>query len=155
MSQWWESEIEDDLAEVLIEFNIVLNNKKLHRDWRKDCDISYENLEDDLETVPSILAFWSAVLAEARKKLRTLELKVDIKKAKIMRRIKPPEGVKLTVADKESIIMVDAEYGELLARKIELEATVSKLFGIVDAIKTKADNLRSLAGFKRAELNNS
>jgi hypothetical protein len=155
MSSWWEAEIDDDIAEILIEFNFSLSGKKIHRDWRKDCDISYENLEDDLETAPSIMAFWSAVLAEARKKLKTLELKVDIQRAKVMKSIRPPEGVKLTVADKESIIILDAEYGGLLAQKIQLESTVSKLFGIVDSIKMKADNLSSLAGFKRAELNGS
>lgn len=152
---WWETEIPSDLAEVLIVLNIKVNGKQVTRDWRKDCNIDYEKLEDDLTTMPSIYSFWTAVLSEARKNLRITEYSIDIRKSKVLRDIKVPEGVKMTVSDKTSIINLDPEMATLTAKQIQLENVVQKLFGIVDALKMKADNLRSLAGFKRAELSGS
>ncbi|MCK9281694.1 MAG: hypothetical protein M0P71_13795 [Melioribacteraceae bacterium] len=152
---WWDKEIPEEIAEVLITLKIKINGKQVTRDWRKDCGVDYDRLEDDLENMSSIYSFWTAVLAEARKNLRVVEYDKDIRKSKIMRSIVIPEGVKLTVADKENIVNVDPEMGKLIVRHIELENLVQKLFGIVDSLKMKADNLRSLAGFKRAELSGS
>lgn len=152
---WWDKEIPEDIAEVLITLKVKINGKQITRDWRKDCNIDYDKLEDDLTTMSSIYSFWTAVLADARKNLRTTEFAIDIRKSKVMREIKVPEGVKLTVSDKESIVTLDPEMAALVAKQIELENVVHKLFGIVDSLKMKADNLRSLAGFKRAELSGS
>jgi hypothetical protein len=152
---WWDKEIPAELADVIIQLKVKINNQIVNRDWRKDCKIEYDHLEDDLESMPGIFAFWSSVLAEARKNLRIAEYQIDIRKSKILREMKIPEGVKLTVSDKENIVNLDKEYNELKAKFIELECTVSKLFGIVDSLKMKSDNLRSLAGFKREELKNN
>jgi hypothetical protein len=110
-----------------------------------------------MEQIPSILAFWAAVLAEARKQKSLIEVKMDIRRSKILKGIKDrmQEGVKLTNNDKEDIINVDKDYSQLKAKMIEVDATISKLFGIVDSLKIKADNLRSFAAMKRAELTNT
>jgi hypothetical protein len=152
---WWDKEIPQEISDVLVILRVKINGKQVTRDWRKDCGIDYDRLEDDLADMSSIYSFWTAVLSEARKNLRIVEYQIDIRKSKVMREIKVPEGVKLTVADKESIINIDPEMGALVVKQIELENIVQKLFGIVDSLKMKADNLRSLAGFKRAELSGS
>lgn len=152
---WWEKEIPEEISDVLVTLRVKINGKQVTRDWRKDCGVDYDRLEDDLTTMSSIYSFWTAVLADSRKNLRIAEYQIDIRKSKIMREIKVPEGVKLTVADKESIINIDPEMAQLVIKQIELENIVQKIFGIVDSLKMKADNLRSLAGFKRAELSGS
>jgi hypothetical protein len=152
---WWEKEIPEDIAEVLIVLKVKINGREVTRDWRKDCNIDYDKLEDDLTNMSSIYSFWTSVLADARKNLRITEFAIDIRKSKVLREIKVPEGVKMTVADKGSIVTLDPEMAQLIAKQIELENIVQKLFGIVDSLKMKADNLRSLAGFKRAELSGS
>jgi hypothetical protein len=152
---WWETEVPEDIADVLIVLNVKINNKNVTRDWRKDCHIDYDKLEDDLTYMPSIYSFWTSVLAEARKNLRINEMSMDIRKSRVLREIKPPEGVKLTVSDKESIVKLDPELCQLTVTNIHLENIVQKLFGIVDSLKMKSESLRSLAGFKRAELSNS
>ena len=152
---WWDKEIPEEISDVLVTLRVKVNGKQVTRDWRKDCGVDYDRLEDDLTTMSSIYSFWTAVLAEARKNLRVVEYQIDIRKSRVMREIKVPEGVKLTVADKENIVNIDPEMGVLIVKQIELENIVQKLFGIVDSLKMKADNLRSLAGFKRAELSGS
>ena len=152
---WWKKNVDEDIAEALVAFKLKLNGREVIRDWREDVKIDEDTIQDDLEDIPSILSFWSAALAEAKKKLRTVEYKLDIQKSKIIREIKPPEGVKLTVADKESIINLDKQFAALMIEKIDLECLVSKLFGVVESLRIKSENLRSLMAFRRAEMMNS
>lgn len=154
---WWTKNIDPELGNAIVAFNLILANKVVARDWRIDCDINYDTLEDDLETMPSIFGFWSAVLAEARKKQKLVEFQLAMKRSQILDRIAKDmkEGMKLTKDDKDNIVNLDKQYGILMLQSIDIEVTVSKLFGIVDSLKMKSDNLRSLAGFKRAEMQNS
>ncbi len=153
-NQWWDQNIDHDLGEAIVKFKLVLNNKVVARDWRIDVAIDYDMLEEDLESMSSIYAFWSAVLSEAKKKQKMTEFKMMIKRGKILAAIAKDakEGVKLTKDDKDNIVNLDTEFASLTVESIEIETTVSKLFGIVDSLKMKSDNLRSLAGFKKQEM---
>jgi transcription initiation factor IIF auxiliary subunit len=155
-NKWW-SKIDPDIAEILIEFNITLSDKKVYRDFRIDVNINYELLEDDLETMPSVYSFWSAILSEQKKKVKHLELKLDIKRSKLLTEISKniKDGVRFTKDDKDNIINVDVDVTKLKIELINAESTLSKLFGIVESLKMKSDHLRSLAGFKRVELSGS
>src|SRR5271167_4622674 len=86
-NEWWNKNIDPELSNAIVVFKLILNGRSVHRDWRGDADINYETLEDDLETMPSIFAFWSAVLSEARKRLRTIEFKQTLKRAQILDKI--------------------------------------------------------------------
>lgn len=156
-NKWWSENVDPDISEAVIKLRVLLSKKEVTRDWTEDLALDYEDIDTDMEQIPSILAFWSAVLAEARKAKSLIEVKMDIKRAKILKGVSQhiQEGVKLTVKDKEDIINVDQEFSQLKARLIETDATISKLFGVVDALKIKADNLRSFAAMKRAELTNT
>lgn len=156
MNRWWET-VDSDLMDIVIRLRVKLNGKIIDRDWTKDLSLDYENLDEDMERIPSVLAFWSAVLAESRREKGIIEMKLDIRRSKVMSSIKEhmKEGVKLTNQDKEDLINVDQDYVKLKSSMIDVDSTVSKLFGIVESIKVKADNLRSFAAMKRAELSNS
>lgn len=156
-NKWWQKNIDPDLSEIIIKLNAKLSNKSIDKDWTDDLSLDYENIDNDMENIPSILAFWSAVLAEARREKATIEMYMDIRKSAVLEKTKEiiREGVKLTVNDKENIVNVDPEFLKYRKRYIDIDATVSKLFGIVDALKVKADNLRSFSSMKRAELHNT
>jgi len=156
-NKWWTKSVDSDIRDIIIKLNIKLNNKSVDKDWTEDLSLDYENLDDDMEKMPSILAFWSAVLAEARKEKSLIDVKMDIRRAKVLDSLKDliKDGIKFTVQDKENLVNVDPTYLTLRNKLINAELTVSKLFGIVDALKVKADNLRSFSAMKRAELHNS
>lgn len=156
-NKWWESNIDPDISKSLIKLKSKLSGKSVTRNWTEDLSLDYDNLDEDMEQIPSILAFWSAVLAEARREKSLNEMKMDIRRSKILKSISDnmQEGVKLTVKDKDDIVKVDQEWNKLRAAEIEIDVTISKLFGIVDALKIKADNLRSFSSMKRAELHNT
>lgn len=156
-NKWWMANVDPELADIVIALKVKLSQKEVVRDWTEDLSLDYEDIDTDMEEIPSILAFWSAVLAEARKQKSLVEVKMNIRRSKILKGVREhaKEGVKLTNPDKEDIINVDGEYSKLKARLIETDATISKLFGIVEALKIKSDNLRSFAAMKRAELTNT
>lgn len=156
MSKWWDS-IDSDLKDIIIKLRIRLSGKEIDRNWTEDLSLDYENLDEDMEKMPSIFAFWSAVLAEARREKNIIEMKLDIRRSKVMDSIKSiiKEGVKMTNQDKDDLVNVDSDYVKLRTELINVDTTVSKLFGIVDSLKIKADNLRSFSSMKRAELQNS
>jgi len=105
MNKWWKDNIDEDLANVVIKLKIKLSGKEIDKNWTEDLKLDYENIDDDMEKMPSILAFWSAVLAEARREKGLIEMKMDIRRSKIMEKFKDllKEGVKLTVQDKEIV----------------------------------------------------
>lgn len=156
-NKWWETNVDPELSQIIVELKAFLSGKKVTKNWTDDLALNYENIDSDMEGIPSIIAFWSAVLAEARREKNIIKMKMDIRRSRILENTKGliKEGVKLTVQDKENIVCVDEKYIELQKREIDLDATVSKLFGIVDALKIKADNLRSFSAMKRAELHNT
>jgi len=156
MNKWWES-IDEDLRHIIVKLRIKLSGKEINKNWTEDLSLDYENLDEDMEKMPSVFSFWSAVLAEARREKNILEMKIDIRRSKVMESIKSliKEGVKMTNQDKDDLVNVDSDYVKLKTELINVDTTVSKLFGIVDALRIKADNLRSFSSMKRAELQNS
>lgn len=156
-NKWWDSNIDKDISDIVVKLNATISGKSINKNWTEDLSLNYEDIDTDMENVPSILAFWSAVLAEARREKGLIQIKLDIRRSKVLEGIKSAiqDGIKLTVSDKDNLVNVDPEFIKLQKRFIDLDSTISKLFGIVDAIKIKADNLRSFAAMKRAELNNS
>lgn len=156
-NKWWTNNISSEISDIVIALNCTISGKEIERDWTEDLSLDYESLDEDMEKIPSLLAFWSAVLAEARKQKSILEMKIDIRRSKVLDGVKHliKEGVKFTNQDKENLVNVDERFKALRINLIEAEVTVSKLFGIVDALKMKADNLRSFSAMKRAELHNS
>ena len=157
INRWWMSNISSDISDVIIRLKCKLSGREIDRNWTNDLSLDYENIDDDMEKMPSILAFWSAVLAEARREKSIVEMKMDIRRSKVLEGVKEliKEGTKVTNSDKDNLVNIDDRYQSLRLQMIEIEATVSKLFGIVEAIKVKSDNLRSFSAMKRAELSNS
>lgn len=156
-NKWWKANVDADISDVIIKLNSTLSGKSVTKDWTEDLSLNYEDIDTDMENIPSILAFWSAVLAEARREKGLVQVKMDIRRSKVMDGIKDliKDGVKFTVDDKNNLVSVDPKYLEFQKKQIDLDSTISKLFGIVEAIKIKADNLRSFAAMKRAELHNT
>jgi hypothetical protein len=157
INKWWNQNIDKDISNLIIKLKCKLSGKEIDRDWTEDLSLNYEDLDNDMEKMPSVLAFWSAVLAEARREKSIIEMKLNIRKGKVLEGVKEllSEGIKMTVQDKENMVNLDERYKAIQMKLIDQDATVSKLFGIVEALKVKADNLRSFSAMKRAELNNS
>lgn len=164
-------DIDDDVAEWLMKITVTVgagdNKRTFTRDFRPDVTPNYDLLEEQLVETPPLLCFWSQVLAEARARVSLLDRKMRTRRGEIMRELTDEakrmasEGIGLgsraglrksdiedLMEQDEKLIGLDVEY--ITARKIE-----SKVYGIIEALRTKSENLRSLAGFKRMEMQES
>lgn len=157
---WFNQNVPADIADALIKVEIKLpDNKLIDRDFRPDVLIDYDRLEEQLQDLPGIYAFWSMVLAEQKAIVAKFERAVKRRRGKIVEAIRDAckeEGTSRPPAhEMKEIIEADDKLNELEAALIKSSKLSSKLYAIVGAIRMKSDHLRSLSGFKRYELENS
>lgn len=149
---WYEQNIDDDIANIVIRLNIKLNDRtEITRDFRPDVEIDYDNLEGQLQEAPSIFSYWAMVLGEQRAVVARIERMVDVKRAFIIQEIlEKNDSIPKWKVDE--LVEVDKSVNTLETRLITAKRTETKLYNIVEALKMKSEHLRSLAGFKRQEM---
>lgn len=137
---------------------IKLQSKKVLVDVTAHVSMDYDTVERDLVNVPSELAFWSSVYAEA--KLRTNILERAVKTA---RALAHDEIVKAALAENtrlpQDAIKTLVEKDERVNRaEVELATAhmvASKMYYLVEAIRMKGDLSRTLTSLKRSEQSGS
>lgn len=158
-NEWFDDNIVEEIAETIIRVKVNLPKQRyVERDFRPDVAVEYDNLEVQLEHTPSSFAFWSVVLAEHRAAVAIIERKIKARRAALTNELLEKaklDGVKIAQWQVETLIETDDTLITFESELILANRTLSKLYAIVDAIRMKSDNLRSLAGFKREELKES
>lgn len=155
VNPWVTESIGKDLKEQIIRLNIQIGDKTFTRDFFPDVNIDFEQLEEQLQEMPSIFAFWSAVLAEQKTQVNTIERMLKRRRAVATQRILDKaleDRRKLTDKQVEKIIEKDEGVTKIEMKLMLERRAESKLYGIVESLKMKSEHLRSLAGFKRQEL---
>jgi hypothetical protein len=160
MSDWFTQNIPEDIASRVIKIKISLGkNKFVERDFRPDLHIDYETLEQDLESMPQMYAYWAMVLSEAKAEVAKLERISKRRRAVITDTIlkEAKKGDVPRVAEKvfRDLVEKDEKLLGIESRLILANRTMGKLWNIVEAMKIKSEALRSLAGFKRQEKRDS
>ena len=151
-NDWYDKNISPGIADAVVRLRVQFGKAgSVQRDFRPDVNINYDNLEHQLEEMPSIFSFWSSVLSEQRAETALIDRVITAKRAQIAREIiEKSEGISKWKIDE--IVEADEDLNKFMGKLIISKRKESKLYGIVDALKMKSDNLRSLAGFKRQEL---
>ena len=158
MNKSWFDSISNDVADVIS--NIVLRitvgdgDKSISRDVRPDVSVDYDMLEDQLEECPSVLFFYSQMLADQKSKTNIIERQIKIKRSTLVEEFlnnAHQANVNIRRRDIDDLIESDEDLQKLEVQLIISRRTESRLYGIVDAVKMRFDALRSLAGFKREE----
>lgn len=172
LDDWFaREEIESDLLDVVASIRLPVRVQKdgkptfqiVERSFREDLGITMIDLEEQMMDAPSIYAFWSSLLSEQQMMVAALERKVKIRRAAVKRELKA-EAAKLAASggglssrtglnrdDIDDLMSDDTEIMDLEADLIKARRTEGKLWGIVNAVKMKAETMRSLAGFKKQE----
>lgn len=125
---------------------------------RADLDVDYTIIQDQLADTPSEFAYWGAIYSELKMRVALLERKVKTRRGVLAdQAIKQAvaASVKLTDKQVQTIIEADRELNELEAKAILLNKHTGKAYFMVEAIRMKSDNIRSLAGFAKAEMSQS
>lgn len=154
---WITKNVDKDVANYL--FNIKISSLPeriglVQRDVRPDLTVDFELLEKQLEETPEMLAFWDLLLAEQKTKVAVLERQLLTARGTVVKRIledNRASGVALRRSDLADIVETDDQILDCEARLIYEQRIESRLKCVVISIQSKAEVLRSLAGFKRQE----
>jgi len=164
----WFDQIDEDVAKAVIRIKVKLpNGEEIDRDFRGDIAIDYDLLEEQLTEMPGMFAWWSSVLAEQRARVMVIERKIKARRGMVTQELLD-ESKKIAASgggigtraglrreDIKDLMEKDVKMIKLDATYIQEKRTESKLYGIVEALRMKSEHLRSLAGFKRMEMQQS
>lgn len=157
----WYNEIPAEIRDIIWRVKAKLPGvaESYEHDFQQDIDADYDQLEVQLEEIPSVFAYTSSMLAEAKTMVSIKKLAVKRARAKIVQEILEDSRQKQRTpprkTDIDDLIEGDEKVVKLTAELIQAERTESKLIGFVQAIKMKHEALRTLAGFKKQELSDS
>ena len=151
---WIDEHIPEELAtSSLFRFAVKLpDGNTIDVDLLQDIDIDYDRLEQQLEQTPSQFVWYAAILAELKSQVQILERKCKAKRGSLTEvavTVARETGVKPTADQVKAMIESDDTLNTLEARLVLAQKHASKIHHMVEALRMKSDNLRSLAGFKR------
>jgi len=151
-------DLDDDLKEALFRIRVKVGGQVVDKDFIPDVEIDQDNLIEEMSKIPAIFAFWSMVLAEqslnknvAERKYKRIRSRARDKILKDAR----TAGYTIRIGDVDELVDGTDEVTKSHAELMVHERILSKVFGIRDALRIKADVLRSLASQKRQEMINS
>lgn len=145
----------DDIIDYLVKIKVELNGKFIECDFSADLEIDYDILEIQLAEHPSKFAFWSTILSEQKFITSKLERMVATRRAKIYEanlEKAREHNAKFTKYELDEMVETDDQFISLNVKLLLEGRKLGKLYGVVDALRMKGENMRSLAGFKRQEL---
>ena len=145
----------DEVVDIIARVRIKLGGKVREFDFTPDVDIDYNILEDQLAEQPAKFAYWSMLLSEQKLVVSRINHLIRVRKAAVIKlniNAARTASIKIPKYELDESVELDEKFIDLYKRLIREELTLSKLYGVVEAMKMKSDNLRSLAGFKRQEM---
>lgn len=156
---WISEESAEILSSEAIIFKITMANGNIITiNMMDDLEIDYDQIEEQLQSVASIFAFYGAIYSELRMNVAVLERKIKAKRGRLysaMLDAAKAENVKLSEKTIERLIEKDKNLIEAELNLAILNRNVGKLWYKLEALRMKCDNLRSLAGFKKQEHRNT
>lgn len=159
--KWFEDRVPDEVASSsLFKFNIKVGKFKqsITINMIADIDIDYDNIRQQLEDAPAEFAYWAAIYSELKMQTIILDRKIKARRGKLVdSAVKGAFKASTRLTDKQvaAIVEADKELGRMEAESALINKHCGKMYFMVEAIRMKSDNLRSLAGFARAELQDS
>lgn len=154
---WIKKNVDQDVSDYL--FNIRINLPKrvgvFQRDVRPDVIVDFDLLEQQLAETPEMIVFWDQLLAEQKSVVARIKRQMEIVRGYVTSSILEKARENNTTVRRDDIkdlIGRDPKMIELVKTLIKEELAEHKIKAVVNCLQTKADNLRSLAGFKKQEM---
>ncbi len=121
-------------------------------DLLPDLDLSIDQLEQQMQDLPSQYEFWAALYSELRMTSAIAERKLKARKAVVTKKIiedGAAVSVKFTADQIKTIVESDTELQNAELRFERAQMHAGKLYHMLEALKMKAELARSLAPTKR------
>lgn len=156
-TKWIDDNIPEDIRDSnLFKFNVDLGDKQVRIDMISDIGIDYDHISEQLEETPSQFAFWAAIYSELRLQSDKLERMIKAKKGQVVEKLVTDASdaqVRITDKQVQAIVEKDEELNKLEAKLLVTNKHCGKVYFMVECLRMKCDNLRTLAGFAKIELN--
>ena len=162
LPKWFSTYIPEEISDSsLFRFKVCIGQKPdgtnnvIEVDMRADLDIDYGAIQMQLEDVPSEFAYWSAIYSEVKLQTGVLERKIKARRGILANKLMQEatsNGLKITDKQIQTLIEGDEELNKLEARLLLMKKHEGKMYFMIEALRMKADNLRSLAGFAKIEM---
>lgn len=125
--------------------------------YERDCvRVEPLALEEEFVRLPADLAYWNAQYSEAFRRYQLAKLYVEKLSAQlsllVREDLQSQTRGRVTIAEVEMSVQVSPEYQAARAAEVEAEAEKVRLYGVVDAIRSKKEMLISLGAHMRAEM---
>lgn len=128
-------------------------------DYLRECvQIEPMALEEEFVRIPADLAYWNNRYSDAYRlwlecKIESERVEADISTG-IRRELANNPKSRATVAEVEHLLKVDPAYVDARRREAAAESEKVRLYGVLDALRSKRDMLISLGAHMRAEMAN-
>lgn len=154
--KWFDDYIPSEVSNsTLFKFMVEIGkDRKIEVDMRADLEIDYQIIQQQLEDAPSEFAYWAAIYSELKMNVAKLERQIKARRGELTdRAIKAAMDASIKLTDKQIQAMIESDNGlNVLEAKLMLaQKHAGKMYFMVEAIRMKSDNIRSLAGFARNE----
>lgn len=155
----WLSNFDKELIQTVFKLKVELENGKIvSKDFSVDLSIDYDLIEEHLAETPAMFAFLSSMLSEQKYACAKIERMIARRRAKIIENANEEAlsaGLKMHKYILDELVEADDEILKHQSRLMLAQRSLGKLYGLVDAMRIKNDNLRTLAGFKKEEMRHS
>lgn len=148
---WLDENLPQEVVESsLFRFQVTLpDGQKLSIDLAKEVEVSSENFVEELKRTSAHYAFYAAVYSELKSMCTIQEKKIKRTRSEIMKNFLKQR--KLT--DKQLTAAIDGDE-EVIREEIRLSVLykqTGKVYHQLEALKIKAESMRSLTGLMRNE----
>jgi len=152
-------DIPQEVKKILCQIKVTLgdgdNTKKLECFTSEDLTIDYDNVEFELEHMPHIFNLWSNLYSEVKEQANVVDKQIRRRKGILTAEILEEWGKSLSRGTIAELIECDDTLTNLEGKHIRLQKLAGKLYFTLEALRMKNENMRSLSGFKKIELQNS
>lgn len=153
---WIKDNISPEIADYLFNIKVILPDRVgvYQKNLKADLMVDFDNLEEELQTSSEMICFFDLLLAEQKSVVAHLEHKIRLTRGTITDSIAEKWknlNKEIRSTDLKQIIESDEDIIKLQARINKEILVEDKLKAVINGLKIKNDNARSLAGFKKEE----
>lgn len=145
-------DLPEDTKQFMTILKVEVNGKTNKFSIEEDLEINYDDIEGELERLPNNYFMWAMVYSEAKEQKEVISKKIEKRKGILYEAIQKEGYKNLRRSDIDDLMAGDKMLEELNVKLIMKNKQCQKLWYVLESLKMKNENMRSLAGFKRQEM---
>lgn len=157
--KWFEAYVPEEVTNSSIfKFSVKLNNQTIDVNITADTSVDYDAIQTELEDIPSQFIFYAALYSELKQYVTVLERRIKVTRGRIVQTLMDEankEGVRITDKQLTTLVEADDNLNKLESVLSHYQKHTGKLYFMVEALKMKAECMRSLAGFSKIDYQQS